>query len=105
MKNQKLIIGIAAGVAALAVVGIICNKKGYVNFNSILDKAGDIAGKVKDSVGKIKDSAISASENTLQEGKNIAEKAINSASDLNDKASNAVSQVEDYCQKNGLLFK
>lgn len=27
MTNKKLILGIAAGVAALAVVGIICNKK------------------------------------------------------------------------------
>lgn len=91
MKNQKLIIGIAAGVAALAVVGIICNKKGYINFNSILDKAGDIAGKVKDSVGKIKDSAVSASESAIAEGKNIARKAIDTASSLNDKAANAVS--------------
>ena len=90
MSNQKLIIGIAAGVAALAVVGIICNKRGYT-LNSILDKAGDIAGKVKDSVGKIKDSAVSVSENAIQESKNIAEKAINSTSDLKDKASNAVS--------------
>lgn len=91
MNNKNLIIGIAAGVAALAVVGIICNKKGYINFNSLLDKAGDIAGKVKDSVGKIKDSAVAVSENAIEEGKNIAGKALDTASNLNDKASNAVS--------------
>lgn len=91
MKNKNLILGIAAGVAALAVVGIICNKKGYINFGSMLDKAGDIAGKVKDSLGKVKDSAIAGADSMLQEGKNIAGKTIDAASGLNDKASNAVS--------------
>lgn len=91
MKNKNLILGIAAGVAALAVVGIICNKKGYVNFGNILDKAGDIARKVKDSVGKIKDQALSHAETAVSEGKNLAGKALDSAAALNDKASNAVS--------------
>lgn len=91
MKNKNLILGIAAGVAALAVVGIICNKKGYINFNSMLDKAGDIAGKVKDSLGKVKDSAIAEAGNMIQEGKNIAGKAVDAATGLNDKASNAAS--------------
>jgi hypothetical protein len=91
MKNTNLIIGIAAGVAALAVVGIICNKKGYINFGSLLDKAGDVAGKVKDSLGKVKDSAIAEAGNMIQEGKNIAGKAIDTATGINDKASNAVS--------------
>ena len=91
MKNKNLILGIAAGVAALAVVGIICNKKGYINFDKILDKAGDIAGNVKDSLGKIKDQALSHAETAVSEGKNLAGKALDSANALNDKASNAVS--------------
>ncbi|KQS47661.1 MAG: hypothetical protein JNM71_13570 [Flavobacterium lindanitolerans] len=91
MTNKKLILGIAAGVAALAVVGIICNKKGYINFGSMLDKAGDMAGKVKDTLGKIKDSAVAEADSVIQESKNIAGKAINAAAGVNDKASNAVS--------------
>jgi len=91
MKNKNLIIGIAAGVAALAVVGIICNKKGYINFGSMLDKAGDIAEKVKGSLSKIKDAAVSEADTVIQEGKNIAGKAIDAATGLNDKTSNAVS--------------
>ncbi len=79
MNNKNLILGIAAGVAAVAVVGYICNKKGYIDFNNILDKAGDIAGKVKDSVGKIKDSAIAASENAIEKGKSVAGEAVNNA--------------------------
>ena len=90
MKNKNLILGIAAGVAALAVVGIICNKKGYINFGSILDKAGDIAGNVKDSIGKIKDQALSHAETAVNESKNIAGNAADAASSLNDKATNAV---------------
>ncbi|MBU7569112.1 MAG: hypothetical protein KAF41_00525 [Flavobacterium sp.] len=91
MTNKKLILGIAAGVAALAVVGIICNKKGYINFGSMLDKAGDMAGKVKKNLGKKKDSAGAEADSVIQESKNIAGKAINAAAGVNDKASNAVS--------------
>lgn len=91
MKNKNLIIGIAAGVAALAVVGVICNKKGYINFGSMLDKAGDIAGKVKGSLGKIKEAAVAEADTMIQEGKNMAGKAIDAAAGLNDKTSNAVS--------------
>lgn len=91
MKNKNLVIGIAAGVAALAVVGIICNKKGYINFGSMLDKAGDIAGKVKGSLGKIKDAAVAEADTMIQEGKNIAGKAMDAAAGLNDKTSKAVS--------------
>ncbi|TPD67052.1 hypothetical protein [Flavobacterium microcysteis] len=91
MTNKKLVLGIAAGVAALAVVGVICHKKGYVNFGSLLDKAGDMAGKVKDTLGKIKDSAVAEADSMIKESKNIAGKAIDAATGINDKASNAVS--------------
>ncbi|NBL64008.1 hypothetical protein GV828_02205 [Flavobacterium sp. NST-5] len=79
MNNKNLILGIAAGIAAVAVMGYICNKKGYVNFNNILDKAGDIAGKIKDSAVKIKDSAIATSENAIEKGKNVTGEALNNA--------------------------
>jgi len=90
MKNKNLILGIAAAVAALAVVGVICNKKGYINFGSLLDKAGDLAGNVKDSIGKIKDSAMASAENVINEGKNAAGKAIEASQKMNDTTPNAM---------------
>lgn len=90
MKNKNLVLGIAAGVAALAVVGIICNKKGYINFGSILDKAGDIAGNIKDSLGNLKDKAVTEAGNVIKDSQNIAGKALDSASGIADKTANVI---------------
>lgn len=55
MSNKKMIMGIAAGVAALAVVGVICKRKGY--FDGLGEKAGDFGHNLKDKFNSLKDSA------------------------------------------------
>lgn len=53
MSNKKLILGVAAGVAALAVVGVICKKKGY--FDNI--STGEFGTNLKNKISDLKDSA------------------------------------------------
>lgn len=55
MSNKKLILGVAAGVAALAVVGVICKRKGY--FDGLGEKAEDLGHNLKDKFNTLKDSA------------------------------------------------
>ncbi len=55
MSNKKLILGIAAGVAALAVVGVVCKRKGY--FDGLGEKAEDLGHNLKDKFNTLKDSA------------------------------------------------
>ena len=89
MSNKKLILGIAAGVAALAVAGVICKKKGLIDFDSICDKAGDLASNVKDKFNNLKDSAGKELDAAIDTGKKYAEKAVSSANDAADTAKNA----------------
>lgn len=51
-RNNKVVLGVAAGVAALAVAGMYAKKKGYLNNIN--------ANSIKDSLGGLKDTAMKA---------------------------------------------
>lgn len=51
-RNNKMVLGVAAGVAALAVAGIYAKKKGYLNNVN--------ASSLKNSLGGLKDTAMKA---------------------------------------------
>lgn len=72
MSNKKMILGIAAGVAALAVVGMICKRKGY--FNGFFEKAEELGGDLKDKYQSVKESARQKFDEVVQKGGEIAEK-------------------------------
>jgi len=72
MSNKKLIIGIAAGVAALAVVGVICKRKGY--FDGIIDKAGEFGEEIADKYQNVKETARKKFDEVVQKGGEIADK-------------------------------
>jgi len=55
MSNKKLIIGIAAGVAALAVIGIIAKRKGYLD--GVIDRAEEFGEDVKERYNSVKETA------------------------------------------------
>ena len=55
MSNKKLILGIAAGVAALAVVGIILKRKGYLD--GVIEKAEEFGSDIADKYSNVKESA------------------------------------------------
>ncbi len=64
--------GIAAGVAALAVVGMICKKKGYLD--GFMDKAEDLSVELKDKYKNVKESARKKFDEVVQKGGEIADK-------------------------------
>jgi hypothetical protein len=72
MSNKKLILGIAAGVAALAVVGIICKRKGYLD--GFIDKAEDLSEDLKDKYQSVKETARKKFDEVVQKGGEIADK-------------------------------
>lgn len=72
MSNKKLILGIAAGVAALAVVGVICKRKGY--FDGFSEKADEFGSSLKDKFAGIKESAKGRFDEVLQKGTELADK-------------------------------
>lgn len=72
MSNKKLILGIAAGVAALAVVGVICKRKGYLD--TWCDKAEELGDDLKDKYRNVKESARKRFDEVMQKGGEIADK-------------------------------
>ncbi|OYQ37239.1 hypothetical protein CHU92_08590 [Flavobacterium cyanobacteriorum] len=54
MSNKKVILGVAAGVAALAVAGVICKRKGY--FDNL--STGNWGSNLKNKLNNLKDTAM-----------------------------------------------
>jgi len=67
-----MILGIAAGVAALAVVGIILKRRGHLD--GIIAKAEELGGDIADKYSNIKDSAKKKFDEVVEKGGEIAEK-------------------------------
>lgn len=86
MSNKKLIVGIAAGVAALAVVGVICKRKGY--FDGIIDKAGEFGEEFADKFQSVKETARKKFDEVVQKGGEIADKAKSAADSATNGATN-----------------
>jgi hypothetical protein len=72
MSNKKMIIGIAAGVAALAVVGIILKRRGHLD--GIIAKAEEFGSDIADKYSNIKDSAKKKFDEVVEKGGEIADK-------------------------------
>ncbi len=83
MSNKKMILGIAAGVAALAVVGLICKRKGYLD--GFCEKAEELGEDLKDKYKSVKESARQKFDEVVQKGGEIADKLKNHAEDAADK--------------------
>ncbi|MGQ2983771.1 hypothetical protein [Flavobacterium sp.] len=84
MSNKKLIIGIAAGVAALAVVGIILKRKGYLD--GVISKAEELGSDLADKYETVKETAKKKFDEVVQKGGEIAEKVSGHAADAASKA-------------------
>ena len=72
MSNKKLILGIAAGVAALAVVGVILKWRGYLD--GMMDKAGELGDGLADKYQNMKEKARQKFDEVVQKGAEIADK-------------------------------
>ena len=79
MSNKKLILGIAAGVAALAVVGVILKRRGHLD--GMIDRAGELGGGLADKYQNIKEKARQKFDEVVQKGGDIAEKLTGHAED------------------------
>ena len=86
MSNKKLIVGIAAGVAALAVVGVICKRKGY--FDGIIDRAGEFGEEFADKFQSVKETARKKFDDVVHKGGEIADKAKSAADTATNGATN-----------------
>lgn len=75
MSNKKLVLGIAAGVAALAVVGIICKRKGYLD--GACEKAESLGNDLKDKYKNVKESARKKFDEVVHKGGEIADRLKN----------------------------
>lgn len=72
MSNKKVILGIAAGVAALAVVGIILKRRGHLD--GIISKAEELGSDIADKYSNIKESARKKFDEVVEKGGEIADK-------------------------------
>lgn len=81
MSNKKLIIGIAAGVAALAVVGIILKRKGYLD--GVISKAEELGSDLADKYNTVKETAKKKFDEVVHKGGEIASQATDAASKAN----------------------
>lgn len=73
MSNKKLIVGIAAGVAAMAAVGIVLKRKGYLD--GVSEKADELGSNLKDRFNNVKESAKQRFNEVVQKGEDLASKA------------------------------
>jgi len=87
MSNKKLIIGIAAGVAALAVVGIILKRKGYLD--GVISKAEELGSDLADKYNTVKETAKKKFDEVVHKGGEIAEKVSSHATDAASKTTTA----------------
>lgn len=71
MNNKKLIVGIAAGVAAMAVVGVILKRKGKLD--GVSAKADALGHDLKDRFQSVKESAKRKYDEVVLKGGDIAE--------------------------------
>ncbi|MCO6149370.1 hypothetical protein [Flavobacterium sp. NRK1] len=72
MSNKKVILGVAAGVAALAVVGIILKRRGHLD--GIISKAEEFGSDIADKYSNIKESARKKFDEVVEKGGEIADK-------------------------------
>lgn len=86
MSNNKVILGVAAGVAALAVAGIICKRKGY--FDNFSEKTGDLKNDLQDKFNNVKESARKKFDEVVNKGDDIAGKLSDADSKQNGKSIN-----------------
>jgi hypothetical protein len=70
MSNKKLILGIAAGVAALAVVGVIAKRRGYLDNIS----TGEFGSDLKDKLAAVKENARKKFDDVVSKGTDLADK-------------------------------
>lgn len=73
MSNKKVILGVAAGVAALAITAIILKRKGYLD--GVAEKATDFGKKIKDKYRDTKDDAHKRIDEIVSKSNQIADKA------------------------------
>lgn len=73
MSNKNLVLGVAAGVAALAVAGIVCKRKGY--FENFSAKTGNLTSDLKDKYKNVKESARRKFDEVVKKGGEIAQDA------------------------------
>lgn len=102
MSNKKLILGIAAGVAAMAAVGIVLKRKGYLE--GVSEKADELGHDLKDRFNNVKESAKKRFNEVVQKGEDLASKAkehkTNSSNELGDTLDVKASTEEINLNKN-----
>ena len=72
MSNKKLILGIAAGAAALAVVAVVLKRKGYLD--GVIEKAEGFGEELADKYQSVKETARKKYDEVLHKGGEIADK-------------------------------
>lgn len=77
MSNKKVIIGVAAGVAALAVTALILKRKGYLD--GLTEKAEEFGEKIKDKYASLKETAGKKFDEAVHKGEEIAERVKSNA--------------------------
>jgi len=87
MSNKKLILGVAAGVAALAVVGVLVAKKKSKK-NKLSAKAEEAKDNFRSKLQDLKKKATREFNSTLEDGENLANKAKDRANEWVSKVAN-----------------
>ena len=87
MSNKKLILGIAAGVAALAIVGVLATKKKSKK-KQLSAKAQEAKENFRGKLQEWQKKAKKEYSNSLEDGENLVNKAKDRANEWISKAAN-----------------
>lgn len=86
MSNKKLILGVAAGVAALAVVSLLVAKKKKSKRAQLSGAAQDAKDNFKSKLNELQRKAKREFNNTLEDGEKLANKPKDRANEWVNKA-------------------
>lgn len=93
MSNKKVILGIAAGVAALAAVGIVLKRKGHLD--GISERAGEMGNDLKDKFKSVKESAKKRFDEVVHKGGDIAAQTEGKNNKATTNTANSANNVAD----------
>ncbi len=96
MNSGKVVLGIVAGFAAGAILGILfAPEKGSTTRRQILDKGTDLADGVKSKYNEFRDAVADKFESTKKDAEDFASKGKSKFEEVKKDVKNAASEVRN----------
>ena len=97
MSNKKLILGIAAGAAALAVVAVVLKRKGYLD--GVIEKAEGFGEELADKYQSVKDQVLTGKDELVELKDRVVDQVKSNVDSIKDKIKGVSDDANDAVQE------